>query len=517
MCEMVLNNEKNGVELYFQSKPETDILSMLKSCGYRWHNLKKCWYAKQNTETMNTAHKLTNNETVSTIADTATKNSTTEKVEHKYFPSYDHVGDEKIYKSSDVETLNNHGGYFADINAYIHFYADSCVVIDLKNALKTGKDCKRYSFRLIDDDGREKHLTCELWNVNKIRTFKELFEAISSGKELENISVERGIEKGINTFSPFVEIKPIKTPTKWTVAHVWKAILAGQIYKGVQDEYLTDDYAQDAADNFRSGCNKNLIAFAEDLITNGSRGWRVRPKESSINGTIALDVDCYSFDSNTLYFDPDCNLTEAAKRAQDEVQAKEEHNNKELSQVQDIKPEQLSKTSAYRVTYLEMNDNTKMYERKTKVLPFNHLFYEDTEYYEHEEKKVIESRYQIIVISEFIPVNNEFYEISNTFDRLRDDTDKRIINSGLYIHYVSGYALSEMLAEGFYFPLIAEKPVPYERLADELHMHYEPIQRNGFSCTMSSGLFSHEQIDYRTEHNKLIQEYLRIPLESRTA
>jgi len=34
---------------------------------------------------------------------------------------------------------------------------------------------------------------------------------------------------------------------------------------------------------------------------------------------------------------------------------------------------------------------------------------------------------------------------------------------------------------------------------------------------MSSGLFSHEQIDYRTEHNKLIQEYLRIPQESRTA
>ena len=305
MCEMVLNNEKNGVELYFQNKPETNILSMLKECGYRWHNVKKCWYAKQNTETMNTAHKIAENETVFSVSDSIKTNK--KKTESQYFPSYDHVGDEKIYKSSNIEMPNNHGGYFADINAYIHFFANSCIVIDLENALKTGKDCNRYSFRLDNSCEREKSLLCELWNVNGIKTFEQLFKAITSGKELENISIEKEIEKGINTFSPFVEVKPIKTPTKWTVAHVWKAILAGQIYKGVKDEYLTDDYAQDAANHFEKGCKLNLISFAENLISNGSKGWRVNPKESN-NGIIALDVDCYSFDSNTLYFDHNCNM-----------------------------------------------------------------------------------------------------------------------------------------------------------------------------------------------------------------
>jgi hypothetical protein len=207
----------------------------------------------------------------------------------------------------------------------------------------------------------------------------------------------------------------------------------------------------------------------------------------------------------------------AAKREQDEAQAIEEHNKDALAQVKDIKPEQLSKTSAYRVTYLEMNNNTKEYEQKTKIMPFNHIFYTDTEYEGDEENEVIESNYQIISIAEFIPIKNEFYEISNTFNRLNDDTDKRIVNAGIYIHYVSGYALSEMLTEGFYFPCICETPMPYESLADQLHMHYQPIERNGMICTMSSGLFSHEQIDYRAEHNKLIQEYLRIPQESRTA
>jgi len=512
MCEMVLNNEKNGVELYFQNKPETTILSMLKECGYRWHNVKKCWYAKQNTETMNTAHKLSDNEITNSTA--KVDNTKTKVAKENYFPLYDHVGSEKIYKSSDIEMPNNHGGYFADIKAYIHFYGESAVIIDLVNALKTGKDCNRYSIRLANYD-REKSLPCELWNVNGIKTFKELFEAITTGKTLDNLAIESGIQKGIKTFSPFVEVKPIKTPSKWTVAHIWKAILSGQIYKGVKDGYYTDDYAGDAANNYGEGRKLDLIKLADEIIDSG-KGWSVQV-ENEKDGIIMLSFDCYSFNSNTLYYDPQCNMEIAAKREQSEVQAIEEHNNNALAQVQDIKPEQLSKTSAYRVTYLEMNNNTKEYEQKTKVMPFNHIFYTDTEYERNEEKEVTESNYQIVSIVEFIPESNQFYEISNTYYRLRDDTDKRIINAGLYIHYVSGYALSEMLTEGFYFPCICETPMPYESLADQLHMHYEPIQKNGFTCTMSSGLFSHEQIDYRAEHNKLIQEYLRIPQETRIA
>ena len=44
-----INPEFDGVEVYFPSKPSEATRDALKSAGYRWHNKKKCWYAK-NTE-----------------------------------------------------------------------------------------------------------------------------------------------------------------------------------------------------------------------------------------------------------------------------------------------------------------------------------------------------------------------------------------------------------------------------------------------------------------------------------
>lgn len=44
-----INPEFDGVEVYFPNKPTEEVRTALKSAGYRWHNKKKCWYAK-NTE-----------------------------------------------------------------------------------------------------------------------------------------------------------------------------------------------------------------------------------------------------------------------------------------------------------------------------------------------------------------------------------------------------------------------------------------------------------------------------------
>lgn len=38
------NEEKNGVELYFESIPTPEERKELKENGFRWHGLKKCWY-----------------------------------------------------------------------------------------------------------------------------------------------------------------------------------------------------------------------------------------------------------------------------------------------------------------------------------------------------------------------------------------------------------------------------------------------------------------------------------------
>lgn len=49
------NTEKNGIEIFFDAIPSREIIDGLKAVGYRWHNVKKCWYAKASEETENAA------------------------------------------------------------------------------------------------------------------------------------------------------------------------------------------------------------------------------------------------------------------------------------------------------------------------------------------------------------------------------------------------------------------------------------------------------------------------------
>lgn len=53
---IVLNQEKNGIEIYFDGKPSEDIRNNLKAHGFRWAKYNKCWYAKQSEETINFAN-----------------------------------------------------------------------------------------------------------------------------------------------------------------------------------------------------------------------------------------------------------------------------------------------------------------------------------------------------------------------------------------------------------------------------------------------------------------------------
>lgn len=47
MTTITMNAEKNGIEIRFDSKPSTEILSGLKENGFRWSGKQKMWYAKQ--------------------------------------------------------------------------------------------------------------------------------------------------------------------------------------------------------------------------------------------------------------------------------------------------------------------------------------------------------------------------------------------------------------------------------------------------------------------------------------
>lgn len=62
VATMVLNAELNGIEIKFDVKPLKSTLDTLKAAGFRWHNLKKVWYAKQTDERIAVARIMTETE-----------------------------------------------------------------------------------------------------------------------------------------------------------------------------------------------------------------------------------------------------------------------------------------------------------------------------------------------------------------------------------------------------------------------------------------------------------------------
>lgn len=56
--KVVLNEEHKGIELTFSAKPEARFLAELKENGFKWHNQRKLWYAKQSEKTIALAGKF---------------------------------------------------------------------------------------------------------------------------------------------------------------------------------------------------------------------------------------------------------------------------------------------------------------------------------------------------------------------------------------------------------------------------------------------------------------------------
>ena len=61
--KIVMNEEKNGIEIYFTGKPSEEIRNNLKAQGFRWSKYNKCWYAKQSQDTIEFANSLKNIDT----------------------------------------------------------------------------------------------------------------------------------------------------------------------------------------------------------------------------------------------------------------------------------------------------------------------------------------------------------------------------------------------------------------------------------------------------------------------
>lgn len=62
MLNITLNTEKNGIELRFDTKPNTDIITAIKEVGFRWSGKQRMWYAKQNDEAIALANQISESE-----------------------------------------------------------------------------------------------------------------------------------------------------------------------------------------------------------------------------------------------------------------------------------------------------------------------------------------------------------------------------------------------------------------------------------------------------------------------
>lgn len=204
----------------------------------------------------------------------------------------------KICDSLDnLSLLNNyHDSFVKDANIKIRLYDNCMYITDLANALKVGKTCRQYVVMMEDTNCND--FSVQFLNWLDDWGFSEFIESLFNDfTKFRGIAVTVRDLKAVNVFSPFVQIKPIKLPEKWTLPHVWKAILAGQIKKDVCDGRYTDDYANDAACNYERG-ELDLIHLARKLIESPS-GWWVRTQKEAEG--LALSVNCHHFDNNTLY------------------------------------------------------------------------------------------------------------------------------------------------------------------------------------------------------------------------
>ncbi len=227
---------------------------------------------------------------------------------------------ERIYKNGAEMDEQNHacigfGGYLKEENLSLHVYQYNIFITDLSNALLHGKECEQYCFEPLNTfNGVQPGF--EVWRNIKHHEWLEgsytkilqlaqglnwkdkdgYFEPISLPEY--NFKVSKSLLKSNRVFSPFAlsRITPLKEiPKKWTLTHVYKALVNHQ-YKDLKCEGVyTDDYAFDAAYDFQKGVIGNGLSFISKIIESPSGWYAYQDKEDG-----RVSINCHSFDCNSF-------------------------------------------------------------------------------------------------------------------------------------------------------------------------------------------------------------------------
>ena len=84
MIRVEQNKEHKGVEVYFDQKPESNIITALKEKFFKWHTAKKCWYAKATENNLQFIKNLLGNTTVNTEQAPAPEKTQLPQSQYKY-------------------------------------------------------------------------------------------------------------------------------------------------------------------------------------------------------------------------------------------------------------------------------------------------------------------------------------------------------------------------------------------------------------------------------------------------
>ena len=203
--------------------------------------------------------------------------------------------------------------FFEELSIRYKTYAASIVVTFLDNALLAGKVCPEITIHHTGFPADR----CAIYNwlqaeqgafsFTTLRSFLEqrfsvLFEQTDHNyyqriDVAQDVAVSLALPKSTRTFSPFAlsRLKPLKSvPEKLNLTHVRRALANGQFSNLRCNSYLTDDYADDAARNFRRGPIE-AMPMIEELVTSPAGWWtHLDPNSNSVS------LCCHQFDSNSF-------------------------------------------------------------------------------------------------------------------------------------------------------------------------------------------------------------------------
>lgn len=138
-----INQELNGVELYFDAKPERSTLDTLKANHWRWNNRKQCWYNRKNEDTVNFAAALSEGKAPEVSVSTVTKSVSYHKQVSDYISldTYRARLEKLLEKNLYGATLEQELRCYNSDNDYHNLSSNIRQVIIAKSL---GMDSKRY-------------------------------------------------------------------------------------------------------------------------------------------------------------------------------------------------------------------------------------------------------------------------------------------------------------------------------------------------------------------------------------